>query len=272
MFPSRKARLTVMVIALIVALTVLAGCTGGGAKAGGALEAIKGRGVLRVGVKNDVPGFGYLNPDTNEFEGFEIDLARLIAKELIGSENVEFTAVTAKTRQALLDNDELDMVIATFTVTEERKKQMNFSPTYYTDGIKLLVKKSSGITGLADLDGKTIGVAQGATTPERLGAKAEEIGVNVSFAEFPDYPSIFAALQADRVQAFSVDGAILRGYEMQDPDNMVILPDLYSEEPYGIASKKENTDLADAIAKIINDLQSSGELNQMLAKWGLGGQ
>lgn len=268
MFRNRKARLSVIAIALMVALIVLAGCSSGG----GSLEAIKKRGVLRVGVKNDVPGFGYLNPESNEFEGFEIDLARLIAKELVGSENVEFTPVTAKTRQALLDNNELDMVIATFTVTEERKQQMNFSPTYYTDGIKLLVKKSSGITGLADLDGKTIGVAQGATTPARLGAKAEEIGVDVSFAEYPDYPSIFAALQADRVHAFSVDGAILRGYEMQDPDNMVILPDLYSQEPYGIASKKENEDLAEAIAKIITNLQSSGELNKMLEKWGLGGQ
>lgn len=270
MYRNRKTRLGLLAVAMLVALGILAGC--GGGKEVGAVDAIKERGVLRVGVKNDVPGFGYLNPDTNEYEGFEIDLARLIAKELAGTDKVEFTAVTAKTRQALLDNNELDMVIATFTVTEERKQQMNFSPTYYTDGIKLLVKRSSGINGLADLDGKKIGVAQGATTPQRLGDKAKEIGVTVQFEEFPDYPSIYAALQADRVQAFSVDGAILRGYEMQDPDNLVILPDLYSQEPYGIATKKENTDLADEIAKIINNLQSSGELANMLSKWGLGGQ
>lgn len=269
MFRNRKARVATLAIALLAALAILAGC---GSSGGDTIKAIKDRGVMRVGVKNDVPGFGYLNPETNQYEGFEIDLARYIAKELAGTDNVEFTAVTAKTRQALLDNNELDMVIATFTVTEERKQQMNFSPVYYTDGIKLLVKRSSGIKGLADLDGKTIGVAQGATTPARLGEKAAELGVNVKFDEFPDYPSIYAALQADRVQAFSVDGAILRGYEMQDPDNLVILPDLYSQEPYGIATKKENTDLADAIAKIINDLEASGELAKMREKWGLGGQ
>ena len=81
------------------------------------IQTIIDRGVLRVGVKQDVPNFGYRNPDTNEFEGMEIDIARAIADEL-GVE-IEFTPVTAQTRGPLLDNGQVDIVIATFTITEE---------------------------------------------------------------------------------------------------------------------------------------------------------
>ncbi|MDR1970466.1 MAG: transporter substrate-binding domain-containing protein, partial [Treponema sp.] len=86
------------------------------------LDRIVRAGLLKVGVKSDVPGFGLLNPDTGKYEGLEIDMAKLIAKEIFGDENrVAFTPVTAKTRGPLLDNGDIDFVIATFTVTEERK-------------------------------------------------------------------------------------------------------------------------------------------------------
>jgi putative glutamine transport system substrate-binding protein len=92
------------------------------------LDKIVRAGLLKVGVKSDIPGFGLLNPDTGKYEGMEIDIAKLIAKEIFGDENrVAFTPVTAKTRGPLLDNGDIDFVIATFTVTEERKLTYNFS-------------------------------------------------------------------------------------------------------------------------------------------------
>ncbi|HFI0508298.1 TPA: transporter substrate-binding domain-containing protein, partial [Streptococcus suis] len=97
------------------------------------VQAIIDRGVLRVGVKQDVPNFGYKNPDTGEFEGMEIDIARKIADEL--GVDIEFTPVTAQTRGPLLDNGQVDMVIATFTITEERKLLYNFTTPYYTDAV-----------------------------------------------------------------------------------------------------------------------------------------
>ena len=87
------------------------------------IKAIKDRGVLKVGVKVDVPKFGYKNAETGKIEGFEIDLAKQVAKKILGDENkVEFQGVTAKTRGPLLDNGEVDMDACTFTITEERKK------------------------------------------------------------------------------------------------------------------------------------------------------
>ena len=105
-------------------------------------KAIKDRDVLKVGVKVDVPKFGYKNAETGKIEGFEIDLAKQVAKKILGDENkVEFQGVTAKTRGPLLDNGEVDMDVATFTITEERKKSYNFSDPYLKDGVGLLVKK-----------------------------------------------------------------------------------------------------------------------------------
>uniref|UniRef100_UPI00397F1E0A transporter substrate-binding domain-containing protein n=1 Tax=Salmonella sp. s58760 TaxID=3159708 RepID=UPI00397F1E0A len=120
----------------------------------------------------DVPNFGYKNPDTGEFEGLEIDIARKIADEL-GVE-IEFTPVTAQTRGPLLDNGQVDMVIATFTITEERKLLYNFTTPYYTDAVGLLVNKDSGIKTFTDLDGKTIGVAQGSITRTLISELADK--------------------------------------------------------------------------------------------------
>jgi len=263
----RRTWVFLMVLILVPSLVLtLAGC---GKSSTPNIAKIKKRGVLKVGVKADVIGFGYKNPATNQFEGLEIDLAKRIAKEMLGSENkVEFTAVTAKTRQGLLDNGEVDMVIATFTITEERKKVIDFSPVYYVDGIRLLVKKDSGIKSLADMDGKTIGVAKGADTQARLEAKAAELKVKPKFQAYETYPEILAALQAGRVQAFATDAAILKYYELQDKST-VILPDRYSDEEYGVATKKGNDDLRDFVAKVVNKLKDSGELKAMWEKWGL---
>ncbi|MDI3316276.1 MAG: transporter substrate-binding domain-containing protein [Bacillota bacterium] len=280
-FLSGRKRALAAVAALTLGLALaLGGCGGGGGAAGTAanggsstpnIDAIKSRGVLRVGVKADVLGFGYKNPQTNQYEGYEIDIAHELAKRLLGDPNkVELTTVTAKTRQGLLDSGQVDMVIATFTITPERQKVIDFSPVYYTDGIQLLVKRDSGIKSLKDLNGKVIAVAQGADTGQKLQEKAKELGVTIQTAEYASYAEDMAALQNGRAQAFATDGSILKYYENQDPST-VILPDRYSEEPYGIAIKKGNKDLLDFVTKAIDDMKQSGELQQLIRKWKLSG-
>lgn len=237
------------------------------AVSGPSIDAIKKRGVLKAGVKNDVPKFGYKDPATNKIDGFEIDLVRAIAKKILGDpEKIEVQAVTAKTRGGLLDSGEIDIVAATFTITEDRKKSYNFSDPYFTDGIGLLVKKNGGIKSLKDLDGKKVGVAQSATTGDRLGQKATEAGVKIEFLKYASYPEIKAALDSGRVDAFSVDGAILLGYV---DDSTELLPDRYSEENYGIASKKSNEDLAKLINEVLSELKKNGELDKLKQKWGI---
>ncbi len=229
------------------------------------IQSIKDRGVLKVGVKVDVPKYGYKNPKTGEIEGFEIDLSKQVAKKILGDENkVEFQGVTAKTRGPLLDNGEVDMVAATFTVTEERKKSYNFSDAYLKDGIGLLVKKDLGASSFKDLDGKTIGVAQSSTTKTALEEEVSKQGINPKFSEFGSYPEIKAALDSGRVDCFAVDASILNGYV---DDSTVILDDRYNPQEYGIASKKDNTELAKVINEVVNDMKSSGELDKLIEKW-----
>lgn len=229
------------------------------------IQAIKDRGVLKVGVKVDVPKFGYKNPQTGQIEGFEIDLSKQVAKKILGDENkVEFQGVTAKTRGPLLDNGEVDMDACTFTITDERKKSYNFSDSYLKDGVGLLVKKSLGVSSLKELDGKTIGVAQSSTTKAALEQEAAKQGIKLKFSELSSYSELKAALDSGRIDCFSVDASILNGYV---DDSTVILNDRYNPQEYGIVSKKDNTELAKVINEVVNEMKTSGEMDKLIAKW-----
>ncbi len=123
-------------IAVLAFTLITAGCGGSTQKAeapkdavAADIKAIKDRGVLKAGVKVDVPKFGYKDPQSGKVEGFEIDLTKAIAKKILGDETkIDVQGVTAKTRGPLLDNGEVDMVIATFTITEERKQTTSLTP------------------------------------------------------------------------------------------------------------------------------------------------
>ena len=240
------------------------------------VQKIKDAGVLKVGTKVDVPKFGLQNTATGEMEGFEVDLAYEIAGKIFGctaadakeKKLVAFQGVTAKTRGPLLDNGEVDLVIATYTITEERKESWNFSDPYYTDAVGLLVLKDSGITSCADLDGKIIAVSQGSTTKKVFQEYLDEQGIDVKpeFEEFDGYPSMAAALSAKNVDVFSVDRAILAGY---NDDTTIILEDRFAEQDYGVASKLDNKGLAALVNEVVTDLKSSGKIDQMLKDWGI---
>ena len=191
------------------------------------VQAIIDRGVLRVGVKSDVIGFGYQDPLTGDYSGMEIDLAQMIADAL--GVDVEYTTVTAATRGELLDSGDLDCVLATFTITDERKESWDFSTPYYTDAVTVLVEDSSGITDLSGLAGATVGVSSSSTSALALVQAMIEQGLisgdnfdsetfdastwteGVSFRQYSDYPAISTALSAGEVVAFCVDRSIPTG-------------------------------------------------------------
>lgn len=244
--------------------------TSSGTSSGNAVtvDSIKEEGVLTIGVKEDVPGFGLRDTGSGEIEGYEIDLAKKIAGEILGDpEAIKLVPVTAKTRGPLLDNGEVDMVIATFTITEERKETYHFTPGYYEDAVGLLVKKDKGYTGLKDLDGITIGVSQSSTTKDAILAEAEQYGITLKFSEYATYPEIKAALDSNRVQAFSVDRSILSGYLDNSTD---ILPDRFATQDYGIAVKKQNTELAELVDGLITAWDGDGTLADLQVEWGIG--
>lgn len=228
------------------------------------IDAIKKAGVLRVGVKQDVPNFGYLNAATNQFEGMEIDIAKRLADSL--GVKVEYTPVTTQTREPLLDNGQVDIILATYTITDQRKANFSISQPYYYDQIGFLVRKNSKIQSMEDLDGKTIGVAQGSTTKNNLKAYADKMGFTFRFVQLGSYPELTMSLQAKRIDAFSVDKSLLSGY-VHKGNRM--LSDGFNTQAYGIASKKSNTDLTDYINEQLASWQKDGSLKKIYDSYGL---
>lgn len=239
------------------------------------VEDIVSAGVLKVGCKVDVPGFGY-QAANGEYEGLEIDLAYEIAAKIFDvtadearEQNlVQFQGVTAKTRGPLLENGEVDLVIATFTITDERKESYNFSTPYMEDALGLMCLKSSGYESIEDLDGATIGVAQGATTQEQIEAYIEDEGldIQVEYQQFDGYPALSAALSSDNIDVFSVDRAILAGYV---DDTTMILPERFGTQEYGVASALGKDSLAALVDEVINDMLDSGQLDEMIKELGI---
>ncbi|MDF2610331.1 MAG: transporter substrate-binding protein [Lachnospiraceae bacterium] len=240
------------------------------------LQSIKDAGKLKVGTKVDVPSFGLQNTATGEYEGLEVDIAYEVAAEIFGVTPeeakeqglVEFQGVTAKTRGPLLDNGELNLVAATFTITEERKQSWNFSTPYYEDALGLMCLESSGYETMADIDGAIIGVAQGATTKDAIQAYIEEQGldIEVEFQEFDGYPALSAALSSGNIDIFSVDRAILAGY---NDDTTKILPERFGTQEYGVATALYATELTELVEKVVTDLINSGEMDTMISGWGI---
>jgi len=256
--------------------TTAAGSEAAGGKVTADVQKIIDRGALKVGCKADIPKFSLLNTATGEYEGFEDDLAYEIAGTVFGCtadeakerKLVEFQGVTAKTRGPLLENGEIDLVIATFTITPERKETYNFSTPYFTDAVGLLVNKNSGIESIEDLDGKIIGIAQSSTTKDGFKKYVDENGfkVNPQFQEFDGYPALAQALATKQIDCFSVDRAILTGYLN---DGNQILPDRFAEQDYGVAAAKENAGLAALVDEKVTSMVSDGSLMALQDKWGL---
>ncbi len=274
-----------MGILSVASVGTLAGCGSSsdgksGSASGGSdskLAAIKDRGKLKCGVKKDVIGYGYLDTKTKKYEGLEIDLCYQIAAAVLGvsyDEAVEkglceFTDVTPKTRGPLIDNDQLDIIAATYTITDERKKSWDFSTPYRTDHVGILIKKKSGMTKMADLDGKIIGVSQGSTTKDLVlqMLKDQNVDATPEFKEFPDYPSIKSALDAGNIDAFAMDRSTLKGYTTDDCE--LLQPDVeFGAQDYGVATKK-GSDLSKTVDDTVKKLKKDGWLDKEYTKWDL---
>lgn len=245
------------------------------------VQAIVDRGVLRVGVKNAVIGFGFQDELTGEYSGMEISLAEKIAESL--GVDVEFTTVTAATRTELLDSGDIDCVLATFTITDERKESWDFSTPYYTDYVTVLVQKDSGIAGLSDLKDKKVGVSSGSTSARSLVAAMIENGVisgggfdtesfdpstwtdGISFAQYDDYPTISTALSAGEVDAFCVDKSILAVYHT---DDRVYIEEKFAPQEYGVATKK-GSGFSAYVDELVTGWLADGTIDGLIAENGI---
>ncbi|MFA1710780.1 transporter substrate-binding domain-containing protein [Peribacillus frigoritolerans] len=269
----KKKWLKLSLISLL-AVILLAGCGGGNdsdkAEEGGGkgkeedvLAQVKEKDKIVFGVKNDTRLFGLKNPSTGEVEGFDIDIAKALAAEILGDENkVQFKEVTSKTRMALLNNGDIDAIVATMTITEDRKKEVDFTDVYFDAGQSLLVKKGSDIKGIDSLKGKKVLAVKGSTSSINIREKAPEAQV----LEFENYSEAFAALKSGQGDALTTDDSILYGMADEDP-SYELVGGTFTEEPYGIAVKKGNSEFVEELNKALKSLKDSGKYDEIHDKW-----
>lgn len=243
-------------------------CTGCGKKEAfnDQLTTIAQRDKLVVGVRTDAAPFGFVDKNGN-IQGFDVDLAKIIAQGILGSENkIKLVPVTATNRIMKLSSNEVDMLIAAMSVTDQRKQILDFSTPYYVAGQAILVKKGSKAKTLRDFAGKRMIIVYGSTSEKNLRDNVPEIEV----IGYKNYNDAFRALKAGRADGIIADDIILLGYAMND-NSVKVLPKRYSKEPYAIVFRKEDEtkNLQNKVNYILNNVKSSGKLNRLQNKWHL---
>jgi ABC-type amino acid transport substrate-binding protein len=227
-------------------------------------ETIKKSGIIRVGVNTDSRPFAYYNKK-GELEGYDIDLSKRIAEYILGSsENIKYVPVTPHDRLLKISTGEVDIVIATMTITPQRKEVIEFSVPYDVAGQALLVRSNSQIDSLGDLSGQNVGVIWGTT--------AEKNMINLlpaaNVVGFKSYNDAYIALKNGKIEAITSDDTILSRFVMTD-NQLKLLPKRYSREPYGIGFKKgKGSDkLKEELNEAILDLKQKNVLNAIHRKW-----
>jgi ABC-type amino acid transport substrate-binding protein len=205
------------------------------------MASIQSRGTLKVGTREDNVPFGRKDPATNKFVGFDVDIARELARGIFGNQAdidkvIEWIPVVSASRIPTLQENKADFVIATMTITAARKEQIDFSDVYFRTGQRILVKKdNTAIKEVADLNGKRVCSVKGSTSETNLRKEAPTATLELQ----DTYPPCLILLQQGRVDAISTDETILFGLALQDP-NMKVVGKYFSDEPYGLGIKKDS--------------------------------
>jgi polar amino acid transport system substrate-binding protein len=235
---------------------------------GPTIDAIKKRGKLIVGIDQNSYRWGYRDPVTKSLEGFDIDLARAIADEIVGSPDaVIFRAIPTNQRIPALENGTVDIVVRTMTISCSRIEQVAFSTAYFQAGQQVLAPKSSEITGYdASLTGKRICSAEGSTAYEALeknsfGAtfkdKHDGLPEDEDLYTVPNQLDCLVRLQQGLVDAIVTDNALAAGQAAQDPAVELKGDQPFTTEYYGVATGLGNDDLVRRINKLLVDYRKS---------------
>lgn len=228
------------------------------------LTTITQRDRLIVGIRNDAPPFGF--KDKNGFTvGYDTDLARLIAKGILGDEKkVEFVPVTASNRIMKLNSGEVDCLIATMSITTQRQQFLNFSTPYYMAGQAILVRSSSKATSLRDFTGKKLIIVFGSTSEKNLRSNVPEVTV----IGYKTYNDAYNALKNGKADGIVADDTVLLGFSTNDK-SVKLLPKRYSKEPYAVVFRKDDASInfTNKVNYIVENLQSTGRLNRLQEKW-----
>jgi glutamate transport system substrate-binding protein len=239
---------TACAVALAIAVPLsLSACGGGGGD----------EDKIVIGTKFDQPGLALKAPD-GSMSGFDVDVAKYVANELGYSEDqIEWKEAPSAQRETLIQNDQVDFIVATYSITDSRKEKVDFAGPYLITGQNLLVRADNiDITGAASLqNNKKLCSVTGSTPAQRI----KDEYPRVQLQQYDTYSACVEALTSGAVDAVTTDETILAGYAAQLPGLFNIVGEQFSEERYGIGLKKGDTELQTQINDAIEKMEQVGQ-------------
>lgn len=227
-------------------------------------DTIMEKGIIKIGINTDSKPFGFVN-EKGEICGYDADLARYIAQYIVGNRNkIQFVPVTPHDRLIKASTGEVDIVIATMTITPQRKQIIDFSIPYDSAGQAILVRNTSKISSIGDLSGQNVGVIWGTTAEKNMLTLAPTANI----VGFKTYNDAYKALKNCKIDAITSDDTILSRFTIDDKQ-VKLLPKRYSREPYGIGFRKGkgSAKLKEALNNAISDLKQKNVINRLHKQW-----
>jgi ABC-type amino acid transport substrate-binding protein len=248
----RRSALPALAAVLALALAFAADA------AAGTLDDVKKRGRLVAGVKTDFPPFGYVDAQGKNL-GFDVELGHLFAQALFGSpDKVEFVAVTSGNRIPFLQSGKIDIIIATVTITDERRQVVEFSDPYFLSGSLVLVPAASPIKDVKELNGKTVAIIQGSIQDQDVAQLAPQ----ASRGKFGKVSEALLAVKGGRADAYVHDDVLLLSLVKDHPDVKVVGRALIPR-PYGIAVRKGDGEFIGWVNGQLQKMRADGTYDRL---------
>jgi ABC-type amino acid transport substrate-binding protein len=259
------------VLAALVALVAIGPATA--AELTGTLKKIKDSGTIVIGHRDESPPFSFIDANGKP-AGYSIDLCNRVVqsvKQTLGLADlkVQYVPLAAADRIAAVAGGKVDIECGNSTITLSRLEDVDFSNMTFITGASLLVKADSGINGVGDLSGKTVGVSAGTTTEKALEAKLKQAMVEAKVVKVKDHNEGIAMLESGEIDAYAGDQIVLIGLgrNVADPKTLALTPELFTYEPYGLMVRRDDADFRLAANRALVQLYRSGEIGQIYNKW-----
>jgi glutamate transport system substrate-binding protein len=240
--------------------------------AGSTMDKIQKKGKLVVGTKFDQPGFGLKNPTSGAVEGFDTDVAELVAAAIFGGtgetveDKIEFVETVSAVRESSIVDGKVDLVVATYTINDARKQIVDFAGPYFEAEQDIMVKKDdTSIKSVKDLNGKKVCSVQGSTSIKNVVLPQNAPQADTSI-QFKTYSECAEALGDGRVQAVTTDNTILAGLVQASTGAYKLVGAPFSKEPYGIGIKKGDDAFRTFLNDRIEEIEESGEWKDAFAE------
>ena len=226
---------------------------------------IKARGYLIAGVDQNTYLWGYRDPNTGQYSGFDIDMLRQVSQAIFGTPDaIHFVAVPTGQRMQAVESGAVDIVAETMTINCQRDQSVDFSSVYYQAGQEILVPTNSTITGSGDLAGKRVCATDGSTSLDNLAAL--RLSPAPVLWAVPNDTDCLVMLQQGQVDAISTDNVILQGLKAQDPNTTIVGP-AFTQEPYGMAISKAHPEFTQFVNGVLAAERSNGTWATIYTRW-----